>query len=954
MMLPRFRPHTAQGQRWSRAFPLTASVAVALWLGGCAAPGTEFQSTGVDPLPAEYQDFFDKEQPRNPEWMHDNTLEEAQQLVAAGQTREAILKLKGLAAQDIPKAYYELGKIWDQGKGIQADPAKAAAYYEDAVRTPSYILGHASLNLAKLSLEQQGAPYRPVLAYYLLEQAMEEEIGRDEGVVMASLLARGAEGVAADPQRALALYRQAANNGNPDAILALANAYAEGGWLDTNKARSREYAERYAEGLRERAGGGDIKAMTELAELYSAEGLLAGNDDRRLHWLTQAAQAGDPDAVAKAGREMLDSGRAEQGVTLLTQAAENGDVDAMERLGRILLEGDGLRARPIEARNWLEKAIDEDSVDARVTLGRALLEGDALPAEPQRGIRLLEQAARHDDPLALAMLGQAYLADEVVPTQPVIAARYLERAHELGHPFATEQLGALYLSGRGVATDPARGERLLREAIDQGQSGALRTLGEAYLAEDGPLPYQPREAERLLTQAVEAGDTSAATRLGEAYLTGELTGELSGELSPETTGQSTQALAGGSNTASNTTSDSASQVPTGPNPTQEPGGDAMAAADGASTQRGNSRVDHGRRLLENAAEQGDAYAMVVLGRAYRDGTGVSRDLAQATEWLERAEAAGHPSAAEALMRTQRDRGQAGDIQALIASARQGNVNSMADLGRAYRDGQGVGRNLSEASRWLERAARQGHPGAAAALGRMYLDGEGVARDPAKGAELLQVAVAGGHAGARADLGGMLLTGNGVEADPERGRRLLSEAAEAGNEYAAQTLGEAYLEGNGVSADPAEAERWLTRASDAGSLSARALLGTALVRGDQSLAQDPSRGEQLLTSAAEQGHAGAQASLGREYLRGENLERDTRQGADYLLKAARQGHETARLALAKAYLAANGLENANREQALVWLDGVMDGNSQMASQTLHDLLSDEATLAAMPETMNAGG
>ncbi|MFP3441004.1 hypothetical protein R0K18_25035, partial [Pantoea sp. SIMBA_133] len=115
--------------------------------------------------------------------------------------------------------------------------------------------------------------------------------------------------------------------------------------------------------------------------------------------------------------------------------------------------------------------------------------------------------------------------------------------------------------------------------------------------------YQPREAERLLTQAVEAGDTSAATRLGEAYLTGE----LSGELSPETTG---------------------------PNPTQEPGGDAMAVADGASTQRGNSRVDHGRRLLENAAEQGDAYAMVVLGRAYRDGTGVSRDLAQATEWLE--------------------------------------------------------------------------------------------------------------------------------------------------------------------------------------------------------------------------------------------------------------------------------------------------------------------------------
>lgn len=66
---------------------------------------------------------------------------------------------------------------------------------------------------------------------------------------------------------------------------------------------------------------------------------------------------------------------------------------------------------------------------------------------------------------------------------------------------------------------------------------------------------------------------------------------------------------------------------------------------------------------------------------------------------------------------------------------------MADLGRAYRDGQGIGQNNAEASRWLEQAARQGHPGAAAALGRMYLDGDGVSRDPAKGAELLKMAVA---------------------------------------------------------------------------------------------------------------------------------------------------------------------------------------------------------------------
>lgn len=50
MMLPHFRSFTPQGLRWSKAFPLTASAAMALWLGGCAAPGLQFQSTGVDPV----------------------------------------------------------------------------------------------------------------------------------------------------------------------------------------------------------------------------------------------------------------------------------------------------------------------------------------------------------------------------------------------------------------------------------------------------------------------------------------------------------------------------------------------------------------------------------------------------------------------------------------------------------------------------------------------------------------------------------------------------------------------------------------------------------------------------------------------------------------------------------------------------------------------------------------
>lgn len=85
------------------------------------------------------------------------------------------------------------------------------------------------------------------------------------------------------------------------------------------------------------------------------------------------------------------------------------------------------------------------------------------------------------------------------------------------------------------------------------------------------------------------------------------------------------------------------------------------------------------------------------------------------------------------------------------------------------------------------------------------------------------------------------------------------------------------------------------------------------------------------------HAGAKATLGRELLRGQALEQDRERGAEYLVEAALEGHGSARLALAKAYLASRGLETANQQAALLWLDGVLESDSELAIETLHQLL-----------------
>jgi len=51
-----------------------------------------------------------------------------------------------------------------------------------------------------------------------------------------------------------------------------------------------------------------------------------------------------------------------------------------------------------------------------------------------------------------------------------------------------------------------------------------------------------------------------------------------------------------------------------------------------------------------AAEKGDAYGLLRMGERYRDGEGVGKDLAKAKDYLQRAAAAGSPTAAEELAR----------------------------------------------------------------------------------------------------------------------------------------------------------------------------------------------------------------------------------------------------------------------------------------------------------------
>ncbi len=113
------------------------------------------------------------------------------------------------------------------------------------------------------------------------------------------------------------------------------------------------------------------------------------------------------------------------------------------------------------------------------------------------------------------------------------------------------------------------------------------------------------------------------------------------------------------------------------------------------------------RVATSFAASGDGGAMGRLGRAYRDGKGVGKDLNKAAEWMRKAADQNirwaHWELFDILWRINTPESLKEMIERALPLAESGNGEMQGRLGRAYRDGKGVGKDLNKAAEWMGRA-----------------------------------------------------------------------------------------------------------------------------------------------------------------------------------------------------------------------------------------------------------
>ncbi len=372
-------------------------------------------------------------------------------------------------------------------------------------------------------------------------------------------------------------------------------------------------------------------ALVRLGELYFDGGIIPADPPRAVSYFERAVSQGSDAGRGRLGEALLYGRGIERdpqaGLQLLRQAAEDGNEWRLLALANALLLEDGPDPDPQEARQLLERAVQLENPYAQLRLGELLAEGRGGPADPerafalyhaastagivagrlrlgeayieglgvepdaQRGLDLIREAADAEDPEALLALGEIFAAEKVVPGDGGAAVDAFTRAADAGNSYALVRLAELHRDGQLVEPDPQRAIDFLTRAAEQGQEWAYLEIAALLRDGRGQGSGDARAAIAAYESAMAADVSEAAPALARDLLRGHL---------------------------------------------------------------GRGQRDEGWAILEAALSRGDKGALTVKSDALMWGWGVRQDQRRAKKILEDAAGQGDIEAVRALVSIHRD------------------------------------------------------------------------------------------------------------------------------------------------------------------------------------------------------------------------------------------------------------------------------------------------------------
>ena len=229
---------------------------------------------------------------------------------------------------------------------------------------------------------------------------------------------------------------------------------------------------------------------------------------------------------------------------------------------------------------------------------------------------------------------------------------------------------------------------------------------------------------------------------------------------------------------------------------------------------------------EKAAKLGNVHAQYALAKLWLETN--NGDVSKALQWLTKAADGGYAQAQYTLGKCYRDgihvdKNMEQAVHLFLLSAEQNNEYAAYQLGKLYLAGEGIPKDAEQAVKWLKCAAEQRNAYAQYTLGKLYLCGEDVPQDIEKALDYLKASAEQKNEYASYQLGKLYLTGEVIPKDVETAVRYLETSAGNGNQFAQYALGKLYLQGKDIPRDKEKAVSYLEASAAQGNLYAKFLL-----------------------------------------------------------------------------------------------------------------------------------
>jgi len=294
----------------------------------------------------------------------------------------AVARYRDLAAAGEPRAMFELGALYAEGRGVPRDDATAAQWFEKA----------ASNNDTAAML------------------------------CLANLCAEG-RGIKRDNQKIFTLCSKAAELGNPLAMLALASIY------DIGVVSPKDAGKAFA--WRQRAA--DLKspaAMFQIAQQFETGNGVAKDEEQSMRWYRKAAAFGDSAALVELGVRATRENENLEAFSYFERAAKLGNAHAFYNLGWAYAHGRGAVKNEEKAAAEYGKAAEYGHAPAMNNLGLMSMGGLGIPRNEAKAVHWFQQAAALGNTDAMRNLAEAYRTGRGVAMDLSEANKWRRKADE--------------------------------------------------------------------------------------------------------------------------------------------------------------------------------------------------------------------------------------------------------------------------------------------------------------------------------------------------------------------------------------------------------------------------------------------------------------------------------------------------------------------------------------------